>query len=155
MSFIANQPAPVAANDTITNDGFWPDVKVSAARKTLRLDGTVTDERVRHALIAAIIEVARDVTAWRLLRQAEGFATLSAVPGPKVDGASVAEHSYLRAVYAYTKADLVERMADFDLTGAGQKKAEWLDATPDEQRRNAAWAIAALVGRSRCTVDLV
>ncbi|MGH8817335.1 MAG: head completion/stabilization protein, partial [Achromobacter pestifer] len=52
-------------------------------------------------------------------------------------------------------ADLVERMADFDVTGAGQKDPEWLDTTPAEQRRNAAWAISALVGRSRCTVDLV
>ncbi|MNV46973.1 Phage head completion protein (GPL) [compost metagenome] len=80
---------------------------------------------------------------------------MSDVPGEKIDGATVAEHSYMRAVYAYAKADLVERMADFDLTGAGQKKVDWLDTTPDEQRRNAAWAISTILGRSRCTVDLV
>lgn len=155
MSFIANPPTPTSESDTISNDGFWPGVRVSDARLTLRLDGTVTEQRLRHALVAAIIEVARDVTAWKLARKAEGHATLSDVPGDQVDGKGVAEQSYLRAVYSLAKADLVERMADFDLAAAGQKKAEWLDSTPDEQRRNAAWAIAALVGRSRCTVDLI
>ncbi|OZI23031.1 hypothetical protein CAL26_05985 [Bordetella genomosp. 9] len=156
MSFIASAPVSDApADDTIANDGFWPDLSLVAAREAMRLDGTVTGPRLRHALIAAVIETARDVRDWKAARQGEGYATLADVPGDKVDGNSVASQCYLRAVYCYAKADLVERMSDFDLAATGQKRAEWLDTTPDEQRRNAAWAITALLGRPRTTVELI
>jgi hypothetical protein len=156
MSFIASAPVSDApADDTIANDGFWPDLSLAAAREAMRLDGTVNGPRLRHALVAAVIEAARDVQGWKAARQGEGYATVAEVPGAKVDGKSVAEQCYLRAVYCYAKADLIERMADFDLTATGQKRAEWLDTTPDEQRRNASWAISALLGRARVTVELI
>ncbi|WP_427184853.1 head completion/stabilization protein [Bordetella bronchialis] len=156
MSFIASAPVPDPTTAApIENDGFWPDVDLGAAREAMRLDGTVTEPRLRHALIAAIVEVGRDVSGWKAARVAEGYATAADVAGAKVDGKSVAEQCYLRAVYCYAKADLIERMADFDLTATGQKKTEWLDITPDEQRRNASWAISALLGRARVTVELI
>lgn len=156
MSFIATAPvSDTTPPGTVRNDGFWPDVQLAAAREAMRLDGTVTASRLEHALIAAIIEVARDVRGWKVARIAAGYQALVDVPGDQVGGQSVAMQSYLRAVYCYAKADLVERMADYDLTAAGQRKPEWLDTTADEQRRNASWAISVLLGRPRATVELI
>lgn len=156
MSFIAPAPTPPANDrDAIANDGFLPDVSMAAAREALRTDGTVIEPRLRHALIAAMIEAARDLGGYKCERLAEGYATLRAVPCDRIDGKSMLEHSYLRAIYCYAKADLIERMRDYDTTGAGQKRVDWLDTAPDEQRRNASWAISQILGQTRCTVELI
>ena len=156
MSFIATAPTPPAnERDRITNDAFWPDVSLAEAREALRTDGTVIDPRLRHALITAMIETARDLTQYKHDRLAEGYATLTDVPGEQIDGVPLVQHSYLRAVYCYAKADLIERLRDFDTAGAGQKRVDWLDDSPDEQRRNAAWAITQILNRPRCTVELI
>ncbi|WP_198403762.1 head completion/stabilization protein, partial [Burkholderia oklahomensis] len=39
---------------TLTNDGFFPDIDLSALRDAMRLDGTVAHERLRHAARDAV-----------------------------------------------------------------------------------------------------
>jgi hypothetical protein len=155
MSLIANEPSTTPADATITNDGFWPDIVVNDAKLAMRLDGTVTDARLTQALVAAVIEVARDVSAWQAIRVSLGYATAEAVPSPTIGGKTVIVQSYLRAVYCYAQADLIERMSDFDTTAQHQRTAQWLECTPDQLRRDAIWAITALMGRSRTTVELI
>lgn len=51
-SFVATaSPAPVASpvDGVVTNDGWYPDVNLADMRDAMRLDGTVTAERIRHA----------------------------------------------------------------------------------------------------------
>lgn len=156
MSFIATNPKPV--NEApIQNDGFWPDVIPSEARAAVRLeDGTVTAERLRLALITAILEVGRDLVEWTEARRSEGHATYADVPGrAAIDGKSILLHSYLQAVYCYAKASLIERMPDYDVSAAGQRKQEALDDAPADLRRDALWAISLIKGRPRSTVELI
>lgn len=155
MSFLATASRPDAA--TIKNDGFWPDVEPNAARAVLRLaDGTVTADRLRHALTIAIIEVGRDLKEWTDARRAEGFASLDAVPSPaSIDGKSLALHCYLEAVYSYAKATVIERARDYDVTAAGQRKQEPLEDSPADLRRDALWAISRIKERPRMTVELI
>ncbi|WP_459614350.1 head completion/stabilization protein [Bordetella sp. 2513F-2] len=158
MSFIAAAPLPADASppEVIANDGFWPSIGLSDARQIMRLDdGTVPQARLRHALVAAMIEVARDVADWKAQRLAEGYTTADEVPSPCIDGVPVHMHCYLRAVYCYAKADVIERMTDYDLTGTGQRKRELMDEAPDDLRRDGLWAISRLLDRSRATVELI
>ncbi|MFY4039353.1 head completion/stabilization protein [Achromobacter xylosoxidans] len=156
MSFNATQPKPVS-EDAIKNDGFWPDISPSDARAAVRLDdGTVTPGRLRQALTTAILEVGRDLTDWTDARRAEGYATLSEVPSrATIDGKSMLLHSYLQAVYCYAKASIIERMPDYDLTAAGQRKQEAFTDAPADLRRDALWAISLIKGRPRATVELI
>ena len=62
---------------------------------------------------------------------------------------------YRTAVGAWTKALLVERQRDTDLTGAGQRKVEELDESICELRRDALHAVRGLLGRTRTCVDLI
>lgn len=157
MSFNAPAPTPPKTPETvIKNDGFFPDFDMEAARLALRLDGTVTNPRLRHALLGAILEVANDLAAWKDDMQGLGYATLADVSaGAQIDGRTRRVIAYERAVYSLAKADLIERMADYDTTAAGQKRVDWLADTPEDHRRNARWSVADVQDRRRTVVELI
>ena len=156
MSFIAPAPANrTVPPQVITNDGFFPDIQLDDARQALRLDGTVTDERLRFALVGALLEVSNSLAPWRDAQLLRGHAQLADVPARKLDGKSRLQHAYIRAVYSLTKADLIERMTDYDTTAAGQKRAEWLSEASDDHRRNARFAIADVMAAPRAVVELI
>lgn len=154
MSFIAVQPAS-NQEDTVTNGSFWPGVDLNTLRKTVRLDGTVTTERLKHALVSAIIQVNRDLKAWREKQQDDGYAMLDQVPAERIDGNSELVQLYLRAVYCLTRANLLERYADFDSTGKGTKDAAEQNQTITDLYRDARFAIRDILGESHVTVDLI
>lgn len=54
MSFVSTPPLSRPSETPappIANDAFYPDVSLEHARDTMRLDGTVTDARLRHELL--------------------------------------------------------------------------------------------------------
>ena len=156
MSFIAPAPATrTVPPQVIANDGFFPDIPLDTARQTLRLDGTVTDERLRFALVGALLEASNSLAAWKAAQRARGHDQLADVPAELLDGVSRLQHAYIRAVYSLAKADLIERMTDYDTTAAGQKRAEWLTEASDDHRRNARFAIADVTGAPRAVVELI
>lgn len=142
----------------VENDGFYVDINLPQMRDAVRLDGTVTDVRLREAVIAAILHVNYELRDWKLLQIAAGYASLAAVPADRIDRESVLISLYRRAVYCSAKADLIERYRDYDSTASSlsdKKMMEALDNAPGDQRRNAHWAIADIIGRSHLTVELI
>lgn len=154
MSFIAVQPASTQ-EDTVSNGAFWPSVDLNTLRKTVRLDGTVTTERLKHALVSAIIQVNRDLKIWREKQQDDGYAMLDQVPAERIDDNSELVLLYLRAVYCLTRANLLERYADFDSTGKGTKDTAEQNQTITDLYRDARFAIRDILGESHVTVDLI
>lgn len=153
--FIATGGATAPAHDTIPNSGFWPDIATADARDAMRLDGTVTDARLKHALIEAMVSTNQELKAWRNGKEAVGFADLASVPAEQVNAESIQLHRYRRAVYCAAKASLAERYRDFDSTDSGNKKADQLDEQPQQLRRDARWAIRDLLGTSRSSIELI
>jgi hypothetical protein len=151
---------PAAAPDAsvVTNDGWFPDIALAHFRGQVRIRDSVTVDRQRGAIIGAIMTVGNDLVAWAAARRTAGAANLATVvdvPNPVLDGEPALLHLYRRAVYAYAKADLVERYRDIDTTTAGQRKADELDASVDELRRDGSWAVRDMLGRTRTTVELI
>ncbi|WP_066738159.1 head completion/stabilization protein [Cupriavidus sp. D384] len=156
-SFLANAPAQ-PGQTVIANDGFFPAIDVSVAMAAMRQDGTVSAERLRAALIEAILSVNEDLAAWRGAQQAAGHARLEDVPAKiegTIDGKPAHVHRYLRAVYCEARAGLIERYRDYDATAAGDRKAEALMQAVDDLRRDARWSVSDIVGRPRSTVELI
>ena len=152
--FIAT--APTAPDEgEITNSPFWPAISLPDLRETVRLDGTVTTARLKHAVIDAITSVNRDLADWRRARQAEGHTTLAAVPSEVINGESVHLHSYRRAVYAMTRANLLERYTDYSATGDGVKGADAKVISSDDLYRDARFAIRNILGSTHNTVELI
>jgi hypothetical protein len=159
MSFIATAPdspaeTPPDAN-TVTNDGFFPDIDLIYMRAAVRLDGTVTTERLRDATVAAILQVNDELAAWKAAQIAAGFATLVEVTAPEIGGDSINLVRYRTAVFRLARADLTERYRDFDATKSGVDQAEKLECTIDDDRRAARWSIRDLLGRPRSTIELI
>ncbi|SMC24170.1 Phage head completion protein (GPL) [Andreprevotia lacus DSM 23236] len=153
--FVATGGIPPATGATIPNSGFWPDISMDDARDVMRVSDTAPDARLKHALIEAMVSVNHDLRAYRNGREAVGVTTLAAVPAEQVDGESIQLYRYRRAVYCIAKANLVERFRDVDSTGAGNKRADQLDESVDDLRRDGRFAICDLLGRSRCAIELI
>ena len=154
MTFIAVPPT-AATEEAIANGDFFPEIDPVEARKRMRLDGTVTPERLRDALVDAALTVNSDLDAWRLLQIDAGYTTLADVPAPEIDGASAHTHRYLRAVLCHAAANVTERLRDYDSTNDGHLQADKLIDTINTLRRDARWAVSDILGKGRSTVELI
>lgn len=134
---------------------FWPSVDPLTARQAMRLDGTVTPQRLRAALVEAIASVNDKLSDWRRAQQAAGFMSLASVPAEEVDGVSVLVQRWYRAVQCDAAANLAERYRSFDSTAAGHKQADEMDTTVDDLRRDARWAISDIRGVTRNVTELI
>jgi Phage head completion protein (GPL) len=146
-------PPPAAPDGApIANDGWFPDVNIGDLRKARRIPADLPAERLRDAVREAMIWANDQLDHWRA---AQGAASFADVPSPPLDGATRNLVLYQLAVGAFAKALLVERQRDVDLTGAGQRKVDDLDASVGELRRDALHAVRRILGRTRTSVELL
>ena len=155
---LPDEDAPAPA--LIVNDGFFPDIDPAMFREQHRIRDAVTPARAREALIAAILSVYRDLSAFALQHRAAGTMRLADVRFPDgsvsmIDGTSTLVLLYRRAVFTAAKAEVVERYRDADTTGAGQRKVEDLEPSVSELRRDSLYAIRDILAVGRITVELI
>ncbi|WP_285429158.1 head completion/stabilization protein [Pseudomonas sp. lyk4-R2A-8] len=143
------------ASGHINTDPFWPSIDLDNLRATLRIDASVTPARLETAVIAAAINLNRELSDWRATQQSAGYATLADVPGDRIKDISVKAHLYRRAIEAGTGAEVCERYRDYSATNAGNTKAEEVAPTIDDYRRDLRWAIRDFLGKNRTTVELI
>lgn len=148
---VGEKPAPSKPIDT---GGWYPPVDPTLFRAEHRVAANVTEERVRQALIAAIIGVSRDLANWKA-RQTVASLALVATDLPTIDGENALVLLYRRAVSTAAKAELVERYRDIELTPAGQRSAEALEPSVGELRRDSVHAIRDILNVGRATVELI
>ncbi|QEW06366.1 head completion/stabilization protein [Nitrincola iocasae] len=151
--FVANTPS--LEEPDILNSAFWPEISLTDCRAVMRIGSEITPERLREALINGIIDANSDLAAWRFQQEQAGHPELSAVPAEQVDNISIKVTLYRRAVYNFAKAELTERYRDYDSTLQGGDRADNLDPTIDQYRRQAILAIRQISGRQRTTVELI
>jgi len=151
--FTANASRPPASQD-VGSDPFWPTVNMEDLRNTVRIEGSVTNERLRMALVNAVITVNDELAKWKAERSAS-FQTLAEVPAPLIDGTSRQVQLYRRAVYCATSVEVAERFRSYDATAQGNQRAEDLQPTIDELRRDLRWAVSDFLGTRRVTAELI
>ncbi|NIG15848.1 head completion/stabilization protein [Pantoea sp. Cy-640] len=153
MEFVAPQKA-AGTPETIPNNSFWPDIDLAKFRTAMRVDGTVTPERLRQVVLTAMAEVNAELYPWREQQELRGFNSLADVPGEKLAGESARLHHYQNAVWCWTRAVLNERYQDFDATAAGMKRGEELADATGDLWRDARWAVSRVQNLPHCTVEL-
>ncbi|WP_278938976.1 head completion/stabilization protein [Pseudomonas helleri] len=151
-AFVASGPVD---SGHINTDPFWPSIDLDHLRATLRIDASVTPARLETAVIAAVVNLNRELGEWRITQLAAGYSTLDEVPGDRIKDVSVQAHLYRRAIEAGTGAEVCERYRDYSATNTGANKAEELNPNIDDYRRDLRWAIRDFLGRSRTTVELI
>lgn len=150
MSGFAFNAPSTTENAEILNDEFFPNITLDQVRKGVRFDGSITNERLKDSIIDAMLEVNKQLKS--LKQKANRINDLAT---SMIDGIADTEHQYRKAIYSAVSADINEKYQSYDSSEAGQKRAEELKRTIDEQRRNLRWAIRDLLGINRCTVDLI
>jgi hypothetical protein len=148
-------PAPAAADDSIPFDGFYPALGLAAARQALRIPTDITDTRLRDALMAAMLSVADDLTAWRHVQDVAGFAVLADCSDRVIGTEKRLTVLWRRAVHHLAAADLAELQRGPDITAHGNDRAEQLDIIVGDHRRNARWAVRDMLGMARSTIELI
>lgn len=154
MSFIAVPPT-TPDEAVIENDGFFPDINPATARAQMRIDGTVTAERLVDALTEAAASVNQQLAAWKRAQIAAGAWALEDVKADTVGGISVLVQRYRRAVECAAAASLIERHRSFDATNDGHQYADKLESTVEDLRRDSRWAISDILGAARTTIELI
>lgn len=154
MEFIAPQKA-TGTPDIIPNNSFWPDVDLAKFRNVMRVDGTVTPERLRQVVLTAMAEVNAELYPWRERQELAGHNGLADVPAERLGGVSVRLHHYENAVWCWTRAVLNERYQDFDATASAVKRGEELSDASGDLWRDARWAVSRVQDMPHCTVELI
>lgn len=149
MSFVAN--GVNIPNRIVLNSGdFFPEISLDEIRHTVRIDGTVSDQRLKQITQEEIIDVNR-----LLQRLTINAQSLTDYATSTINEKSDVEILYFSAISNGVYARLVEKYIGYDSSNMGLKKGEILQDSADDYRRNKHWAIQQLLGQSHTVVDLI
>lgn len=163
MTMIANAP-PIIVTDppskppitgVLDAGSFWPHIDLAKLRDSVDVDGSVTAARLTHAAANALASVIKDLSNWAAAQAAAGFDALSSVPAIAINGSSVNVLCFERAVYAYAKADLIERYAGADATGRTEPGDERRELQASDYRADALRAVRDILGVARMESELI
>lgn len=149
MSFVANG-VTTPSNIIITSGPFFPGISLDDIRNDVRIDGTVTDIRLRQIIREEVIDVNRLIS--KLVMTADTLADLATT---EVDGKPDTEVLYFSAVANGVAAKIFEKYRNYDSTNSGNKRADELTPSIDEYRRNKQWSILQLLGENHTVVELI
>lgn len=121
----------------------------------MRIDGTVTNERLKHSALDAMQTVNRDLKDFRLKAQTQGKSRLSLCDEEQLNDESELVYLYKRAVFCLTTANLYERYRSFDSTREGDQKADQLIDTAGDLKRDYHFAVRDILGSNRMIAELV
>lgn len=158
MAGFVSSPAPAVTppGSKLECGPFWLDIDINHFRDSQRIGGTlIPDQRVKDALLGAVMSVEADLCAWRQAQEEAGHPSLEVVPSPQIGGETQLVLLWRRAVYAFATADLVETHRDVTATGSASSAISELDQRADDHRRNAIHAIRAILGKGRTAVELI
>lgn len=142
-------------DELILNNGFFPDVSLLDVRNSMRIDGTVTNERLKHAIIEAILTVNRDLQTFKELCLTQDKSSLYECSDEQINGETVQVYQYKRAVFCLAVANLYERYRAFDSTKEGHEKADELLDSAGDLRRDYHHAVRDILGERRLISELI
>ena len=150
MGFVANgnnTPSQI----TISSDAFYPQIALDAIRETVRIDGTVTNERLNQIAIEEVIDVNRLLISLKM-PEAQTLAHYSV---GNINDRPSTDYLYLSAVANGVAAKVNEKYRSYDSSNSGNKRADDLTPSIDEYRRNKYWAIQQMLGNNHAVVELI
>lgn len=149
MGFVANgnnTPSQIE----IKSDPFYPSVALDRIREIVRIDGAVTNERLKQTIIEEVIDINRLLI--RLKDQASKLSDLSKL---QINDLPETDYLYLSAIANGVAAKVNENYRNYDNSDSGIKKAKEAEYTVDDYRRNKQWAIQQLLGENHTVVELI
>ncbi|MBC3410079.1 head completion/stabilization protein [Pseudomonas sp. SWRI51] len=156
MSF-SGKPTTVV-EQTIENNGFWPDLSLAEYQKAYRLPGEYLSEVLVTQLELAMVEVNQDLARVEVAIKAAGVTCLEdgASPGSVQGWGYAAKVSlYKRAVYCRAKATALTDFATVTRRDVAENTGKEAPERADTYLAFSQQAVRALQGRSRITAALL
>ncbi|MEN9360637.1 MAG: hypothetical protein RL095_2172 [Verrucomicrobiota bacterium] len=151
--FNAKSYAP-SPEQTVAVAEFWPAVSTEAFCREYRIPSDMPAVTVESALNLAYIAMMAELGTWKAEQVGAGFASLAAVPAEKVNGISVKEWLFLRAVYCTAKAQLMPENRSMSRKAEADMLAKSDPEMGDDYHAQAATALRRLIGSPRVGVYL-
>lgn len=151
---IANGAHDATTDVIVKNNAFFPDVSSNQVRQVVRLDGSITNDRLLHEIKNAMLECNRLLSS--LQAKASNLTELNTdTIGGAGDEQGDKEILYFRAVASCCAALLLEKYRSYDSSGDGQNRADDVGISAAEHRRNQRYAIRDLLDTPRMKVMLL
>ena len=144
-SYVPNKPSSISG--TIANDGFFPEIDLGHFISVVRLNDTITEERIRYGLAQAILETNDQL---EVLKPNNPFIPDNV---PLIEGVSKQVLLYQKAVYSLTRVTLLQEMRDYDYVDHGD--APDLQAMIDDEQKRHTNALSALLGKPSKHIRLI
>lgn len=143
MGFSAT--SPVIDTNVKNLHPFFPDLSTKEFADASRLDGSVTPERMKQALLFAMAKVNRELDSIRFPQVLPIFRSLSEYD-ERLQTNNV--FLYKTAVWNEARASLTEHYRDFDSTSDSTKRGDLLTPQIDAYRRDVRHAINLILGNN-------
>ena len=134
---------------------FWPRINLDNLRQVMRVDTNITAERLQDLAIEATAYVNDQLKPFARRAADAGHQSMAQIDAPLINGETIYQHRYRRAVYCYTKTLLLEAYADYDATGKTATRAEAKQEQAEDYRCQGHHAIADLLGYRRIDSELI
>ncbi len=155
-AFVSTPPAPASpAASVVESDGWYPGIDANAMRDALRIGTIVTHPRLVAAIEGAMISAMRELSAWRVAREGDGFASLEAVDPATINGTARLVILWTRTVRCLAAAELAELHRDITATADGATRADADLTTAEDYRRMGTHALRDMLGVTRTAVELI
>ncbi|MBK0058252.1 head completion/stabilization protein [Pseudomonas sp. S44] len=152
MSF-SGKPATVV-EQTIENNGFWPDLSLAEYQKAYRLPGEYLSDVLVTQLELAMAEANQDLrklaNSWKSL----GITEVATADPLLLEERAFKVKLYKRAVYCRAKATALTDYATVTRREVAENTGKEAPERADQYLAFSQQAIRALQGRSRITVSL-
>ncbi|TMU70528.1 head completion/stabilization protein [Pseudomonas fluorescens] len=152
MSFSGNPTTFV--EQTIENDGFWPNLSVSEFQKGYRLPAEFLGTLLVDALSIAMAEVNTDLAKLKSRWQILGIANVEAAEQSTPERA-LQVSLYKRAVYCRAKASALPQFASVTRRESAENTAKEAPELKETFLAFSQSAVRALQGRGRITAALL
>ncbi|AZD52218.1 putative head completion/stabilization protein [Pseudomonas chlororaphis subsp. aurantiaca] len=142
-------------DQTIENDGFWPDLSLSELQKEQRLPAEFLVELMADAVTMAMIEVNNDLAKLKTRWQAAGIDNVEAADTRLLRERSLKAKLYKRAVYCRTKASALQQFPTVTRRDSAENTGKEAPERAETFLAFSQQAVRALQGRGRITAALL
>jgi hypothetical protein len=153
MSF-SGKPT-IFVEQTIENDGFWPNLSIAEFQKGYRLPAEYLVDMLVTDLNTAMIEVNRDLAKRKGQWQNVGITSVESADPMVLPERTFHTATYKRAVYCRAKASLLTQFATVTRRDSAENTGKELPERGEAFLEFSQQAVRSLQGRGRITAALI
>ncbi|OSR81697.1 head completion/stabilization protein [Pseudomonas syringae] len=140
---------------TIENDGFWPDLSVTEFQKGYRLPAEYLVDMLAADLNMAMVEVNTDLAKLKARWQGAGVSNVESADTSILPERTFQAATYKRAVYSRAKASLLTQFATVNRRESAENVGKELPERSETFLAFSQAAVRSLQGRGRITAALL